>query len=445
SVEAILHAILPFRFVDHSHADAVVALTNTPDGEGRVRELYGESVLLVPYVMPGFVLARTIWEMTRDIDWSTLDGMVLMNHGVFTFHDDARASYERMVDMVDMAERELDRLGALSAPALADAPGTPPAPVTLATLRRDAGRLAGEPLLMRLDAAAAARGFASRPDVAELATRGPLTPDHVIRTKRVAAVLGDRPSDDLQAFAEAYRRYVEAHRTPEHRPLDPAPRWAVLRGTGTLAFGRTPKELGIIGDIVEHTCRAIQWAEHVDAWRALPPKDIFDVEYWELEQAKLKKGGAAPALRGKVALVTGAASGIGRATADALAERGAAVVGLDLDGAVEAFSDGALRLGLRVDVTDGAALDEVVRRVASTFGGLDIVVLNAGVFPPSEKLETLCDDHWRRSLDVNVTAHRRVLRSTIPLLRHGFDPSVVLIASKNVAAPGPGSGRRIPE
>ncbi|MEO1088553.1 MAG: SDR family NAD(P)-dependent oxidoreductase, partial [Acidobacteriota bacterium] len=306
-------------------------------------------------------------------------------------------------------------------------------------IRREAGRLAGGPLLMRLDDSGAARGFASRPDVGELASRGPLTPDHVIRTKRVAAVLGERPGDDLEAFADAYRSYVEAHSGPEHQPLDPAPRWAVLRGSGTLAFGRTPKELGIIGDIVEHTCRAIQWAEHLSAWRALPPKDIFDVEYWELEQAKLKKGGAAPALRGKVALITGAASGIGRATADALADLGAAVIGLDLDDAVLSLTDGGLRLGVKVDVTDNAALDDAVRRIATTFGGLDLVVLNAGVFPPSQKLETLCDDHWRRSLDVNVTAHRRVLRSTIPLLRQGFDPSVVLIASKNVAAPGPGA------
>ncbi|MEM1179013.1 MAG: bifunctional aldolase/short-chain dehydrogenase [Acidobacteriota bacterium] len=438
SVEAILHAILPFRFVDHTHADAVVALTNTPSGERRIRDLYGDSVLRVPYVMPGFILARTIWEMTRHVDWSALDGMVLMNHGVFTFHDDARTSYERMVEMVDLAEKELGRRGALTAPAISDTPADVD-PATLGAIRRRAGELASTPLLVRLDDSPDARGFAERSDVGELATRGPLTPDHVIRTKRTAAVLGDDPSADLDAFAEAYGRYVEAHRAPEHRPLDPAPRWAVLRGVGTLAFGRTPKELRIIGDITEHTRRAIQWAEHLEAWQALPPREIFDVEYWELEQAKLSKGGAAPPLRGKVAWVTGAASGIGRATADALAARGAAVVGLDLDRAIETFSDGDLRLGLRVDVTDPDEITAAVTRTAAAFGGLDLLVLNAGVFPPSQKLEDLDEETWGRSLDVNVTAHRRVLGATIPLLRHGFDPSVVLVASKNVAAPGPGA------
>lgn len=440
SVEAILHAILPFRFVDHSHADAVVALTNTPGGEDRVRGLYGDSVLIVPYVMPGFILARTIWEMTQGLDWGRIDGMVLMNHGVFTFHDDARTSYERMVEMVDQAEKELGRRGALSAPALHPEPAPKVNPGALATIRRQAGELASGPLLVRLDDSAAARGFAARADVADIATRGPLTPDHVIRTKRTAAVLGDDPVRDLEAFAADYCEYFETHRSPEHQRLDTAPRWAVLRdGGGTLAFGRTPKELRIIGDLTEHTCRAIQWAEHLDAWRALPARDIFDVEYWVLEQAKLKKGGAAPALRGKVAWVTGAASGIGRATADALADRGAAVVGLDIDPDIEAFSDGDLRLGLQLDVTDRAALDNALRHTASTFGGLDLLVLNAGVFPPSQRLDALDDAQWQRSLDINVTAHQRVLKATIPVLRHGFEPMAVLIASKNVAAPGPGA------
>ena len=440
SVEAILHAILPFRFVDHSHADAVVALSNTPDGETRIRRLYGDRVLIVPYVMPGFILAKTIYDMTRDADWSRVDGMVLMSHGVFTFDDDARRSYERMVEMVDLAEKALAESGADRAPVTASEPAPPLDTARLARLRRRVGRLRGAAVLARLEETPEARGFAARPDVADLATRGPLTPDHVIRTKRVPILLGSDDDSDLEAFVRAYKAYFEDHADASLQQLDAAPRWGVLTGgAGTLAFGRSPKELGIIADIARHTCRAVQWAEFLGGWTALPARDIFEVEYWELEQAKLKRAGSTPALQGKVAWVTGAASGIGRAAAEELADDGAVVVALDVDPAIESLFDGPGRLGLRCDVTDASALAAALDRTVRTFGGLDILVSNAGFFPSSASLETLSDELWQRSLDLNLTSHQRVLKTVLPVLRHGFDPSVIFVASKNVLAPGPGA------
>ncbi|MCG8458135.1 MAG: bifunctional aldolase/short-chain dehydrogenase [Holophagales bacterium] len=455
SVEAILHGILPFRFVDHSHADAVVALTNTADGEARMRELYGESVLIVPYVMPGFVLARTIYEMTRDVDWSDIDGMVLLQHGVFTFHDDGRRSYERMIEMVDAAERVLRESGALAAPVVAPGAGerTPIDGPALARLRKRVGVLRGAPVLARLDDSADARGFAARPDVAEIATRGPLTPGHVIRTKRVPLVLetGTGPEEPLQRYAQAYDDYFQAHTDGPLTRLDPAPRFALRTsgkgesGSGSVSFGRSAKELRIIEDIARHTRRAIQWAEHLGGWQALPAADIFEVEYWELEQAKLKKGGSAAPFQGKVALVTGAAGGIGRATAEALLARGAAVLGVDLDpkveelGTADAPGHGGAALGLVCDVTDGETLDSAFDLLCRSFGGLDLLVSNAGTFPPSRQLEQMDEAIWQRSLEINLTAHQRVSSRAIPLLEQGFDPSVIFIGSKNVPAPGPGA------
>ncbi len=299
SVEAILHAIIPFKYVDHTHADAVVTVTNTGDGAARIREIYGERVLVIPYVMPGFVLARKVYELAQGIDWSRYEGMVLMNHGIFTFSDDARTSYENMIRLVSEAEAYLERQGALAAVSAREAVAPPPL-LELARLRRAVSRVEEHPMLARLCTSAPAIGFSALPNVADIATRGPLTPDHVIRNKRIPLLVEEgRIEKSLEAYAQAYRDYFNAHNDGSLTCLPPAPAWAVWPGHGTLAFGKTMQETGIIADITEHTLQAIQWAEALGGWQALPAKDIFDVEYWELEQAKLGKTGQRPPATGQ--------------------------------------------------------------------------------------------------------------------------------------------------
>jgi rhamnose utilization protein RhaD (predicted bifunctional aldolase and dehydrogenase)/NAD(P)-dependent dehydrogenase (short-subunit alcohol dehydrogenase family) len=444
SVEAILHAIIPFKFVDHTHADAVVTLTNTPDGEARVRALYGDRVLIVPYTMPGFVLARVIWEMTLDIDWSTLDGMVLMNHGVFSFADDARASYEGMIELVTMAEKALASENAQVASALIE-PGEDESLnlLQLAELRRAVsqarsanGRSAS---IVRWNASPEAVGFANLPNVADIATRGPLTPDHVIRTKRVPLIFNGDADNAVNIYAEDYRAYFERNETAGLTCLDVAPRWAVWPGRGTLAFDTSVKAADIIADISAHTIAAIQRAECLGGWQALPEKDIFEVEYWDLEQAKLRKAGKPAPFTGKIALVTGAASGIGRACAEALHAQGAAVVALDIDTSVEAQFTAADFVGRVCDVTDISALQAAVNETVRLFGGLDVVVSNAGTFPSNSRIEEMDSEVWERSLRINLSSHEQLLKCCIPYLERGIDPAVVFMASKNVTAPGPGA------
>ena len=445
SVEAILHAIIPFVYVDHTHADAVVAISNTPKGEARIRELYGDSVLVVPYVMPGFVLARKVRELTREVDWKRLQGIVLLHHGIFSFADSARESYERMIALVSQAEEYL-RKNCESADCAArpDAGATQPLERQdlrqLAVLRREVGRARGQPLVARFDGSGAVARFSARTDVAEIAGRGPLTPDHVIRTKSVPLV-GDGESwePDVAGYASRYQEYFARHARPEHAALDPAPRWVIWRGRGFVTFGGSAKDAAVASDIARHTAGAIEHGESLGGWRALPEADLFDMEYWELEQAKLKQSGSAPPLAGKVALVTGAASGIGRAAATALHGQGASVLGTDINPKIEELFQKPGLTGYVADATDPDAVERSVAECVRRFGGIDILVSNAGLFSPSQRIGEIDPETWRKSLDLNLSSHFHLLQHAVPFLRLGFDPCVVIVGSKNVPAPGPGA------
>ncbi|MCH8305854.1 MAG: SDR family oxidoreductase, partial [Candidatus Marinimicrobia bacterium] len=205
------------------------------------------------------------------------------------------------------------------------------------------------------------------------------------------------------------------------------------------AFGKNIKVSNVMSDIVEHTISAIQRAEALGGWKALPEKDLFEIEYWELEQSKLAKKGNPKEFEGKIAIVTGAANGIGKATTEALLEKGSVVAALDIDPAVKSLFDDESFLGIECDMTDESAVHDSVESVVRKFGGLDLVVSNAGIFPSSENIEEITSEFWNKSLNINLTSHQLLLKATIPYLKNGYEPNVIFVASKNVAAPGPGA------
>jgi rhamnose utilization protein RhaD (predicted bifunctional aldolase and dehydrogenase)/NAD(P)-dependent dehydrogenase (short-subunit alcohol dehydrogenase family) len=439
SVEAILHALIPHTYVDHTHADAIVAITNTRDGDERIHQIYGGRVLIIPYVMPGFMLAKQVYKLSYGINWCDIDGLILMNHGVFTFADDARTSYELMIRLVSQAEAYLEEQGAFTTPVKSEAVIACENLSQLASLRRAVSDAAGTAMIAKIDTSREARGFASLPRAATIVTRGTLTPDHVIYTKRTPLIVGTDVTADVADYATDYRTYFQRNADANLTCLDAAPRWAVWPGYGTVAFGCTVQSAQIVSDINRHTIRAIQWAEALGGWQALPEQELFRVEYWELEQAKLRKSGGVAVLQGKVALVTGAASGIGRACVEALRAQGAAVATLDINPEITQRFSGADMLGIVCDVTDSASVNAAVAATVRRFGGLDIVVSNAGSFPDSQNIEDIDDATWNRAIDLNLSSHQRLLRACFPYLILGIDPSVVIIASKNVPAPGPGA------
>jgi len=440
SVEAILHAIIPFKYVDHTHTDAVVAVSNTALGEQYLKEIFGDEVLLLPYIMPGFVLARQVYQETRDMDWSSIKGIFLMHHGLFTFHDDARTSYENMITLVSRVEEFLAEKGILDNAVTGEAHSDQNDALQLAGMRKQVSALAGRPMLARLNSSNTAAGFAALENVSAIAARGPITPDHTIHTKCLPVVIKEQGAEAIAAFAESYSNYFDRNNPGNLTCLDRAPRFGVWLNKGLVSFAQNTKRLRVIQDISEHTLKAIQWGEALGGWQALPEKDLFDVEYWELEQAKLKKTGTAPAMEGKVALVTGAASGIGKACVEDLISQGASVVALDINPDITALFNSSQVLGVICDVTNDDAVASAIQAGVVCYGGLDILISNAGAFTPSQSLSDMKNDNWDLSLQLNLTSHMKLLRESLPFLKHGIDPAVVIIASKNVPAPGPGAG-----
>lgn len=436
SIEAILHAIIPFKYVDHTHADAVVTITNTEKGESLIREIYRNRVLIVPYIKPGFDLGKAIRKRVQHTDWDKFDGIIILHHGVFTFADDARTSYERMIHLATLAEEFLGQRGALDRVAKAEAREDLHA---LSRIRRLVSKEKGSALLARLDKSPEACGFSGLPDIGSIAARGPLTADHLIHIKPFPIILGMNIEQETADYASSYRAYFNRNTDGSRTPLDAAPRWAIWPQHGTIAFGKNVRDATVVSDIVRHTMRAIQCGEAIGGWKPISEKEMFDMEYWELQQAKLREKDSLPGLQGKVALVTGAASGIGFACARMLHEQGAAVMGLDINPEISRMFDLEDLTGVRCDITDDAAVKDAVETAVRRFGGLDILIPNAGTFPASQRIEAMDEKTWERSLAVNLTSQQRLLKTCIPYLKQGIDASVVFISSKNVPAPGPGA------
>ncbi len=453
SVETILHALITQRSVLHSHADAVVAITNTPDGAEAARSVWGESAVIVPYVMPGFDLARACADAFAAQHGDNSSVMVLANHGIFTYAADTQTAYEVMAHAIEAAHEHLaqqvngrttsrapQRPESIDAQVAAN-DGAADAAVTVAQLRADISTEAGKPMLLSASFnTEETRAFAERPDVASVAQRGPATPDHIIRTKQFPMV-----GRDAAAFADAYRAYFErnatrhAQRDNQLVMLDGAPRVALDAQLGMLVAGRRWSDCVAAADIYRHTIWVIDASESLGGYVPLDEADLFDVEYWSLEQAKLARGAATLPLTGQVAAVTGAASGIGRATAEALHALGAAVVGIDI---APSPKEGAHPYGTPsahccADATDAAAMSGALAQTVITFGGVDMLIVCAGSFGPSTSLAELAAADFSSTIDVNTTSVMTTLRAAHPYLRHA--PSggrVVLVGSKNVPAPG---------
>ena len=283
SVEAILHALIPFKFVDHTHADAVVTISNSVNGKENIKKVF-PNFLIVDYVMPGFVLAHTIYEMTKDLDWSSIDGIILHNHGIFTFDNDAKESYEKMIEAVSQAEVFLAQNAKLHI-----ASSYEKSECDMQKIVDVLSKAKGYKVSININQSPLANYYASQENLREFASRGVLTPEHIIRTKRVPLIMEDT---DLEAgvarYIKEYEAYFKEFATDEVM-LNPAPNYMVIKNLAVISFGKTPKEAAIVNDIVEHTMKAVLQADKLGGYQSISLADSFAMEYWELEQNKIKQ------------------------------------------------------------------------------------------------------------------------------------------------------------
>jgi len=281
SVEAILHALIPFKVVDHTHADAIVTISNSVNGEEHIEKLF-PNFLIVPYIMPGFELAHEIYKMTRDFDWSSCEGIILHHHGIFTFDDDAKKSYDKMIEAVTKAENFLSKNAQLTFDEIE------PTAFDVERLKELIEKEKGYEVSLRVNQTPLALHYASQDYLYMRVTRGVLTPEHIIRTKRTPVVINENLEEAVANYVEEYIAYFEKFATNETM-LNPAPNYAVIKNFGVVLFGKTQKESAVLNDIVEHTMLAVLRADRLGGYESISLKDSFAMEYWELEQAKLKK------------------------------------------------------------------------------------------------------------------------------------------------------------
>ncbi|MGA7486834.1 MAG: bifunctional aldolase/short-chain dehydrogenase, partial [Xanthobacteraceae bacterium] len=460
SVETLLHAFLPHRFVDHTHANAILSLVDQPDGAAICADLYDGRMSVVPYVMPGFALAQTaaaIYEAKPDVE-----GLILHKHGIFTFGASAREAYERMIALVTMAEQRLGRnrraVFATAQLPQAIAPLEAVAPILRGACSGKDARVEGawqRPILdFRSDPAIL--NFVNGADLARYSQAGVVTPDHTIRTKNWPLVVAPPESGRLdefkrtaraaaQDFVARYQAYFarqNARAGGTKKALDPLPRVVLVPGLGLFGLGRSKKEARIAADLAQCAVEVIADAEAIGRFESISEAEMFEMEYWSLEQAKLGAAAKKP-LAGQIAVVTGAGGTIGAATARAFAAVGAEVALLDLDARAagdQAKAIGATALALECDVTDAASVQAAFDRVVAAFGGVDILVSNAGAAWQG-RIGEVAEALLRESFELNFYGHQRVAQAAVRImLAQGTGGCLLFNVSKQAVNPGPNFG-----
>jgi rhamnose utilization protein RhaD (predicted bifunctional aldolase and dehydrogenase)/NAD(P)-dependent dehydrogenase (short-subunit alcohol dehydrogenase family) len=460
SVETLLHAFLPHRFVDHTHANAILSLVDQPDGEAICADLYDGRMSVVPYVMPGFALAKVaadVYDAKPDVE-----GLILHKHGIFTFGDSARDAYERMIALVTLAEGRLQRnrtaVFVTAQLPQAIAPLSVVAPILRGACSRKDAKIEGawRRLILDFRTGPEIMNFVGGADIARYSQAGVVTPDHTIRTKNwplVVAAPENGKADDfkraahaaVKAFVEHYEDYFTRQNARVggiKKALDPLPRVALVPGLGLFGLGRSKKDARVAADLAQCAVEVIADAEAIGRFESISEAEMFDMEYWSLEQAKLSAAAEKP-LAGQIAVVTGAGGTIGGATAKAFAAAGAEVALLDLDegaAAARAKNLGGAALAVTCDVTDAASVSAAFERVVEAFGGVDIVVSNAGAAWQG-RIGEVPEAVLRQSFELNFYGHQRVAQAAVKImLAQGTGGCLLFNVSKQAVNPGPNFG-----
>lgn len=432
---AVLHAVLPYKYVDHTYADAVLSVANTPSGLERMKEIFDAQAIVLPYSRIGLSLARACADGLSPGTGNDIIGIVFMQQGIVSFGETAKVSYEHMIELVSRVEAYLEDRGVWQITVPDIGPTSEPDHGELAALRKSISDAAGFPVVMTTYYDPQCLSFARHSDIPSIARQPPPTPVYARHTGYVP-LLGR----DVPGYCAMYERDLADYAARSKEPLAlqvPAPRVILDPELGMCAIGRTAARAAATGGVYRHLIDTILRASELERYQPLPAQEGYDTEFSQINVAE--EDTPLP-FTGEVALVTGAASGIGRACVESFLARGAAVVGLDINPSIMQLFDRCDFLGLECDVTNEDAIRRALRTTVRAYGGLDMLVLNAGIFLPGCHITSLGLAEWERIMRVNLDANLIILRETHPLLklapRRG---RVVINGSKNYLAPGPGA------
>jgi rhamnose utilization protein RhaD (predicted bifunctional aldolase and dehydrogenase)/NAD(P)-dependent dehydrogenase (short-subunit alcohol dehydrogenase family) len=447
SVETLLHAFLPHKFIDHTHSNAVLALTDQPRGASLCREVFGKNMGYVPYILPGFDLAKKafeIYQMDKDVR-----GLILFKHGIFTFGATAKESYDRMIQQVTSAEKRLKQ-GKKNVFIKASLPKRVACVADVAPILRGLLGAAGRRVVMDFRTSARVRAYVNGKDLRRYSQKSTVTPDHVIRTKPNPLIVPAPDANNLEGFSKTAKKALDSYQKSYHnyfkrqnrrvgflkKELDLLPRIILVPGLGLFGVDGNAKSAGIVADLAVTNVNVITDCESISSYQAIPENDVFDIEYWSLEQAKIGKGDT-KLLDSKICVVSGGGSGIGAATARAFSKQGCEVAILDCNAkAVQTVSNEIGCLGLVCDVTSIKSVNNAMDNVAAHFGGVDIVVSNAGAAWQG-RIGEVPDKILRESFELNFWGHQNLARKATSIMRAQNNGGCLLFnISKQAINPG---------
>jgi len=451
SVETFLHAFLPLKFVDHTHADAVLSVTNRPGGLNFCKKIFGNKVGIVPYVMPGFMLAKKINEIYSKN--TNINCLVLLNHGIFTFADNAKEAYDLMIKYVSQAERAIKKLKVKKIKQIKNFStkfnAHEIAPIIRGLLSNDKD----QKFVVNYRLNKNLKYFMNGKNVRSYSSKGTATPDHVIRVKPFPLIITPKKNSSIDEFRvlakktfENYRKkYINYFNTNKNKVkgkkvmLDTSPRIILVQNVGVFTVGKDLNAAKIAGDLTETNAKVISSVEETSSYKFIPEKDLFDVEYWSLEQAKIKK--QKKLLEGNVAVVTGSTGTIGFETYKMFKSYGAEVVLLDnnLD-RLKAVQSKIKDLCIHCDVTNKKSVKSAFKQICEKFGGIDILISNAGT-APGGAIGEVSDDVLRKSFEINFFSHQNCASEAIKIMKkQNINGCLLFNISKQAVNPGKNFG-----